>query len=56
MKKISATLMLILLICSTTLNSQTTTAKATDSVTKKPLFGIAFSGYVKTDIIYDTPC
>jgi hypothetical protein len=38
----------------TALKSQTTDAKTPAPEVKTPLFGIVFSGYVKTDIIFDT--
>jgi hypothetical protein len=42
------------ILLTTALKSQTTDTKTSAPEGKPPLFGIAFSGYVKTDIIFDT--
>jgi len=54
MKKISSLLFPSLIITIATLHAQTAQTNASSPEVKVPLFGITFSGYVKTDIIFDT--
>ena len=53
MRKFYIFLILLLLFIST-LSAQTADSKVPPAENKIPMFGISFSGYVKTDIIYDS--
>jgi hypothetical protein len=54
MKKRSTPVLIILMLISQLANAQTKEPAANPAETKPPAFGISFSGYVNTDVFFDT--